>query len=170
MRALEWTHGGIQQRMDARAMQVSARIRATVSISTVATIGRGRPSCRDSYVYDVPTARCLRSAGPALLYCERSGGTAFIHDRHAPRHRNAHPARPERMGPSTLIEAGGQRLLFDVGRATTIRLAQARIPHTERDHCLSHAPALRSHRRPSGFVATGWLPFPRRPRQADPAP
>src|SRR5262245_63539942 len=36
--------------------------------------------------------------------------------------------RVERMGPSTLVEAGGQRLLFDVGRGTSIRLAQARIP------------------------------------------
>src|SRR5687768_7693042 len=28
----------------------------------------------------------------------------------------------ERFGPSTLVEAGGQRLLFDVGRGTTMRL------------------------------------------------
>jgi ribonuclease Z len=37
-------------------------------------------------------------------------------------------ARIERLGPSTLIEAGGQRLLFDVGRATMIRLTEAGIP------------------------------------------
>jgi ribonuclease Z len=35
--------------------------------------------------------------------------------------------RPDRMGPSTLIEAGGQRLLFDAGRGTTIRLVQAGV-------------------------------------------
>ena len=27
--------------------------------------------------------------------------------------------RPDRMGPSTLVEAGGQRLLIDAGRGTT---------------------------------------------------
>ena len=68
--------------------------------------------------------------------------------------------RVERMGPSTLVEAGGQRLLFDVGRATTIRLAQARIPapsvtavfltHLHSDHTVG-LPDL---------WLTGWLPFP----------
>jgi len=29
--------------------------------------------------------------------------------------------RIEHLGPSTLVEAGGQRLLFDIGRGTTIR-------------------------------------------------
>ena len=35
--------------------------------------------------------------------------------------------RPDRMGPSTLVEAGGQRLLIDAGRGTTIRPAQAGV-------------------------------------------
>jgi ribonuclease Z len=35
--------------------------------------------------------------------------------------------RLERMGPSTLVEVGGKRLLFDVGRAATVRLTQAGI-------------------------------------------
>ena len=35
---------------------------------------------------------------------------------------------PERFGPSTLIEAGGQRLVFDMGRGCTIRLWQKNIP------------------------------------------
>jgi ribonuclease Z len=35
--------------------------------------------------------------------------------------------RIERLGPSTLVEAGGQRLVFDVGRGTTIRLQQIGI-------------------------------------------
>ena len=37
--------------------------------------------------------------------------------------------RPDRFGPSTLVEAGGKRLLFDAGRGLTIRLFQLKIPH-----------------------------------------
>lgn len=33
-----------------------------------------------------------------------------------------------RFGPSTLVEAGGFRLLFDAGRGCTIRLGQLRVP------------------------------------------
>jgi len=36
--------------------------------------------------------------------------------------------RPDRFGPSTLIEAGGQKLLIDVGRGATIRLYQIGVP------------------------------------------
>ena len=35
---------------------------------------------------------------------------------------------PDRFGPSTLVEAGNERLLFDCGRGATIRLWQARVP------------------------------------------
>ena len=66
--------------------------------------------------------------------------------------------RIERLGPSTLIEAGRQRLLFDVGRATMIRLVQAGIPagtitavfltHLHSDHTIG-LPDL---------WLTGWLP------------
>lgn len=35
---------------------------------------------------------------------------------------------PDRFGPSTLVEAGGQRLLIDAGRGATIRLYQLKIP------------------------------------------
>jgi len=35
---------------------------------------------------------------------------------------------PLRFGPSTLVEAGGLRLLFDAGRACTIRLNQVHLP------------------------------------------
>ena len=38
---------------------------------------------------------------------------------------------PERFGPSTLVEAGSKKLLFDVGRGATIRLNQLRIPMRE---------------------------------------
>ncbi len=34
---------------------------------------------------------------------------------------------PDRFGPSTLVEAGEEKLIFDVGRGATIRLAQAKI-------------------------------------------
>ncbi len=35
---------------------------------------------------------------------------------------------PDRFGPSTLVEAGEEKLIFDVGRGATIRLAQAKVP------------------------------------------
>lgn len=34
----------------------------------------------------------------------------------------------DRFGPSTLVEAGNQKLLFDAGRGSTIRLRQLNIP------------------------------------------
>ena len=36
--------------------------------------------------------------------------------------------QPDRFGPSTLVEAGNEKLLFDCGRGATIRLWQLRIP------------------------------------------
>jgi ribonuclease Z len=36
--------------------------------------------------------------------------------------------RPDRFGPSILVEAGGKRLVFDAGRGLTIRLFQLGIP------------------------------------------
>lgn len=35
----------------------------------------------------------------------------------------------QQFGPSILIEAAGERLLFDCGRGSTLRMAQAGIPH-----------------------------------------
>jgi len=35
--------------------------------------------------------------------------------------------RPDRFGPSTLVEAGGQKLLFDAGRGVPVRLWQLRV-------------------------------------------
>ena len=51
--------------------------------------------------------------------------------------------RPDRFGPSTLVEAGAERLLFDCGRSCTTRLWQLAIPlgtvklfitHLQSDH------------------------------------
>src|SRR4051794_20805207 len=38
------------------------------------------------------------------------------------------PVNLRQFGASTLVEAGGKRLLFDCGRGATIRLAQAGVP------------------------------------------
>jgi ribonuclease Z len=38
---------------------------------------------------------------------------------------------PNRFGPATLVQAGGQKLLFDAGRGATIRLFQLRVPLRE---------------------------------------
>ena len=35
---------------------------------------------------------------------------------------------PDRFGPSTLVEAGSEKLLFDCGRGSTIRLWQLKVP------------------------------------------
>jgi ribonuclease Z len=66
--------------------------------------------------------------------------------------------RIERLGPSTLIEAGGQRLLFDVGRGTMIRLTEAGIPAaTIRAVFLTHLHSDHTVGLPD-FWLTGWLP------------
>ncbi len=66
----------------------------------------------------------------------------------------------DRFGPSTLVEAGGERLLFDAGRGASQRLWQLRIPlgqvnalfltHLHSDHTVG-IPDL---------WLTGWLPTP----------
>jgi ribonuclease Z len=43
---------------------------------------------------------------------------------------------PDRFGPSTLVEAGNERLLFDCGRGATIRLWQL----TDKNTCYSQPP------------------------------
>jgi ribonuclease Z len=66
----------------------------------------------------------------------------------------------DRFGPATLVEAGGQRLLFDAGRGVSQRLWQLKIPlgqmhalfltHLHSDHTVG-IPDL---------WLTGWLPTP----------
>lgn len=68
--------------------------------------------------------------------------------------------RIERFGPSTLVEAGGQTLLFDCGRGATQRLWQLHIPlsavtavfftHLHSDHTVGFP----------DLWLTGWLPTP----------
>jgi ribonuclease Z len=41
--------------------------------------------------------------------------------------------RPHRLGPSTLIQAGGETLLFDAGRGTMLRLKQAGVSYDQVD-------------------------------------
>src|SRR5256885_6379012 len=73
--------------------------------------------------------------------------------------------RPDRMGPSTLIEAGSQKILIDAGRGVPVRLWQLRVPmgqvnalfitHFHSDHT-SGIPDL---------WLTGWLSPPFRQRK-----
>jgi len=70
------------------------------------------------------------------------------------------PVRLDQFGASTLVEAGGKRLLFDCGRGATIRLVQAGVPtssisrvfltHLHSDHVLQ-LPDL---------LLTGWVGAP----------
>ena len=64
---------------------------------------------------------------------------------------------PERFGYSTLIEAGGQKLIFDFGRGLTIRLAQLKVPFgTINAHFLTHFHSDHLVGLPDLWL-TGWL-------------
>ena len=60
--------------------------------------------------------------------------------------------RPDRFGPSTLIEAGDQKLLIDAGRGATIRLFQLKVPMGRIDALLltHYHPTT-----PAGFPTSG---------------
>ncbi len=61
-------------------------------------------------------------------------------------------------GPSTLVDAGGQRLLFDCGRGATIRLVQAGVPiQTVTKVFLTHLHSDHVVQLPDLFLA-GWVP------------
>lgn len=63
----------------------------------------------------------------------------------------------ERFGPSTLVEAGNQRLLFDMGRGATIRLQQNKIPiGSINAHFLTHLHSDHINGL-SDVWLTGWL-------------
>jgi ribonuclease Z len=72
--------------------------------------------------------------------------------------------RPDRFGPSTLVEAGGHRLLFDAGRGVPIRLWQLRVPMGTIDALfITHYHSDHVSGIPDVWL-TGWLgpPFGRR--------
>lgn len=63
-----------------------------------------------------------------------------------------------RFGPSTLVEVGGQRLLFDCGRAATLRIAQLGIPLASvSDVFLTHLHSDHLNGL-SDLWLTGWIP------------
>jgi ribonuclease Z len=65
--------------------------------------------------------------------------------------------RPDRFGPSTLIEAGDQKLLIDAGRGATIRLYQLGVPLGQIDaFCLTHYHSDHTIGIPDLWL-TGWL-------------
>jgi ribonuclease Z len=65
--------------------------------------------------------------------------------------------RPDRLGPSTLIEAGGRTLLIDAGRGATIRLYQLGVPIGTLDALmLTHYHSDHTNGVPDVWL-TGWL-------------
>ena len=68
--------------------------------------------------------------------------------------------RPDRFGPSTLIEAGDQKLLIDAGRGATIRLFQLGVPLGRIDALLlTHFHSDHTSGVPDLWL-TGWLQGP----------
>ena len=66
--------------------------------------------------------------------------------------------RPDRFGPSTLIEAGDQKVLIDAGRGATIRLYQLGVPIGRIDALLlAHYHSDHTVGIPDLWL-TGWLP------------
>src|SRR5262249_16879241 len=66
--------------------------------------------------------------------------------------------RIERFGPSTLVEAGGKRLLFDVGRGATMRLQQIGVSLGRLTAVfLTHYHSDHTNGIPDLWL-TGWLP------------
>src|SRR5262249_42573569 len=65
--------------------------------------------------------------------------------------------RPDRFGPSTLIEAGDEKLLIDAGRGATMRLYQLKVPMSRIDALLlTHYHSDHTVGIPD-FWLTGWL-------------
>jgi len=66
--------------------------------------------------------------------------------------------RIDHLGPSTLVEAGGKKLVFDVGRGTTIRLEQAGIQLGDVTAVfITHFHSDHTNGIPDLWL-TGWLP------------
>lgn len=74
--------------------------------------------------------------------------------------------RADRFGPSTLVEAGGQVLLFDAGRGVPIRLTQLKVSMGKIDALfLTHYHSDHTEGLPDIWL-TGWLPPPFGQRKA----
>jgi ribonuclease Z len=64
---------------------------------------------------------------------------------------------PDRFGPCTMVEAGGQKFLVDAGRGATIRLAQLKVPIGRIDvQFLTHFHSDHTSGVPDVWL-TGWL-------------
>lgn len=97
---------------------------------------------------------CLAVALPAFSVCAADDFSVTLLGTGSP------APSPERFGPSTLVEAGGQRLLFDMGRGVTIRLAQKGIPFGAIDaHFLTHLHSDHVNGLPDLWL-TGWIQTP----------
>ncbi|MFO1273156.1 MAG: MBL fold metallo-hydrolase [Rubrivivax sp.] len=67
---------------------------------------------------------------------------------------------PDRNGPSTLVEANGLRLLFDMGRNNTVALFKARVPLGSLNaHFITHMHSDHVNGLPDLYL-TGWLGVP----------
>lgn len=67
---------------------------------------------------------------------------------------------PDRNGPSTLVEAGGLKLLFDMGRGNTVSLFRAGVPLGSIDaHFVTHMHSDHINGLPDLYL-TGWLGVP----------
>ena len=67
---------------------------------------------------------------------------------------------PDRFGPSTLVEAGPEKLLFDVGRGAPIRLNQIKVPMGAiTAHFLTHFHSDHVNGLPDLWL-TGWIDRP----------
>jgi ribonuclease Z len=62
----------------------------------------------------------------------------------------------ERFGPSTLVEAGPEKLLFDCGRGCPIRLTQKNVPLRDVKLFLTHLHSDHLNGIPDLWL-TGWL-------------
>jgi ribonuclease Z len=65
--------------------------------------------------------------------------------------------RPNRFGPSTLVEAGSEKLVFDCGRGCTIRLFQKHIPLRDVKLFITHHHSDHTNGIPDLWLS-GWLP------------
>lgn len=67
---------------------------------------------------------------------------------------------PTRNGPSTLVEVGGERLVFDMGRGNTVSLFRAHIPLGSIDaHFITHLHSDHINGLPDLYL-TGWIGVP----------